>query len=155
MSGKLGNKRLALKVESMKLDLKLACWTNPQNVCIHNMHQNKQLKYKVLYIYISIPIPPKFFAFANGPIIDMLPVNRSIRLKNGWHNLGKPIKNCSSSLRFTIICSTSEIEAFRDKRFMLKESVEVVSLLKIIFPTSESRPWQEENHYRSVAHMHV
>ena len=67
----------------------------------------------------------------------MSPVFRSIRLKNGTHNLGKPITHCSCSLRFTIICGTTEVKAFGDKGFVLKESIEVISFLKIIFPAKE------------------
>lgn len=65
----------------------------------------------------------------------MSPIFRSIRLKYGIHNLCKPITDCSCTFRFTIICSTPEIETFWDKRFMFKESIEVISLLKTIFPT--------------------
>ena len=67
----------------------------------------------------------------------MSPVFRSIRLKNGTHNLGKPITHCSCSLRFTIICGATEVKAFGDKGFVLKESIEVISFLKIIFPAKE------------------
>lgn len=97
--------------------------------CIHNnIHKNIELG-----VFVCA-IPTKFFTFANGHIINTLPVFRSIRLKNSKHNLGEPITHCSCSLRFTIICGTTEVKAFGDKGFVLNESIEVVSLLKIIFP---------------------
>jgi hypothetical protein len=67
----------------------------------------------------------------------MLPIIRSIRLKNGRHNLGKPFTNWSCSLWFLVIYNTMEIKAFGDKGFMLEKTIKVVSLFKIIFPTKK------------------
>lgn len=70
----------------------------------------------------------------------MAPIFRSIRLKYGRHYLGHPQANFSCSLWFAVICRSSEIVASGNKWFVLNETIEVVSIFKIILPAVAEIP---------------
>jgi hypothetical protein len=80
-------------------------------------------------------VPPKFLAFADAHIINVVPIIRGIGLQYGRHYLGKPLANHSHRLGITVVYRSSEIEAFRNKGFMLKETIKMVPIFKNIFPT--------------------
>lgn len=70
----------------------------------------------------------------------MAPIFRGVRLKYGRHYLGHPQANFSCSLWFTVICRSSEIEASGNIWFVLNETIEVVSVFKIILPAVAEIP---------------
>ena len=80
-------------------------------------------------------VPPKFFTVTDGLIINMAPVIRGIGLQYGSHYLGEPLANHGCRLWFTVIYRSSEIEAFGNKWFVLKKTIKMVPIFKIIFPT--------------------
>ena len=67
----------------------------------------------------------------------MEPVIRGISLKYGRHDLGEPFTNFGCRLGFTIIDGSSEIKAFRNKWFMLKETIKMVSILETFLSTKK------------------
>jgi hypothetical protein len=80
-------------------------------------------------------VPPKFLTFADAHIINVVPVIRGIGLQNGRHYLGDPLAYHSRRLGLTVIYRSSKIEALWYKGFMLKETIKMVPIFKIIFPT--------------------
>lgn len=80
----------------------------------------------------NVNLPSKFLAVADANIIDMASVIRSIGLEYGRHDLGDLFTDFGCRLWLTIICGSSEVKAFGNKWFMFEETIEVVSIFKII-----------------------
>lgn len=79
-------------------------------------------------------VPPKFLTVADAYIIKMAPIFRGKWLEYCRHYLSEPVADYRSRLGLTVIWRPTKIEASGNEGLVLKESIEVVSILKFIVP---------------------